>query len=212
MSFDDFNYFFGGVDGNARILTPADKQRLSDLFSNAGRVFADVSVNDFSAMYKANPNIGAFAFSMVDYIGVSFTVPKSIVDLGLNGNQTNQVYSFNDAATKSWWIREYSLSYARELPEIDQKIFDKIAVGVSIKMVNGFSYVGMDHINTTFKHRIIKTRLRKCRYGRIMLLFHQVSDPFMILIQRILKQIWDLSLKPQEQDIGFDLGCGCFNG
>jgi hypothetical protein len=148
MSFEDFNYFFGGVNGNARVLTPADKQRLSDLFNNGGRVFADVSVNDFSAMYKAKPNIGAFGISMVDYIGVSFTAPKSLVELGLNGNQTNQVYSFNDAATKSWWIRMYSLSYARDLPEIDQKIFDKIAVGVSLKIVNGFSYTGLDHINT----------------------------------------------------------------
>jgi hypothetical protein len=150
MSFDDFKYFFGGVDGNARILTPADKQRLLDLFSNSGRAFADVSINEFSAMYKSGPNVGAFAFVMVDYIGLGFTVPKSIVDLGLNGNQVGQVYSFNDAATKSWWIREYSLSYARELPEISQKIFDKISAGVSIKMVNGFSYVGMDHINTSF--------------------------------------------------------------
>ena len=148
MSFEDFNYFFGGVNGNARILTPADKQRLSDLFSNGGRVFADVSVNEFSAMYKAKPNIGAFAFSMADYFAVSFTVPKSLVDLGLNGNQTNQVYSFNDATTKSWWIRMYSLSYARDLPEIDQKIFDQIAVGVSLKMVNGYAYTGLDHINT----------------------------------------------------------------
>jgi hypothetical protein len=149
MSFDDFNYFFGGVNGTARYLTPADKQRLLDLFSNSGRVFADLSVNEFSAMYKAGANIGAFAFSMVDYVGLSFTVPKSIVDLGLNGNQLNQVYSFNDAATKSWWIREYALSYARELPEIDQKIFDKIAAGISVKLVNGFSYIGMDHINST---------------------------------------------------------------
>ena len=149
MSFNDFNYFFGGDNGNARFLTSADKQRLFDLFSDGGRVFADLSVNEFSAMYKARPNIGAFALSMVDYVGVSFTVPKSLVDLGLNGNQTNQVYSFNDAATKSWWIRAYSLSYARELPEIDQKLFDKISVGISLKIVNGFSYTGMDHINTS---------------------------------------------------------------
>jgi hypothetical protein len=149
MSFTDFNYFFGGDNGNARILTTADKQRLANLFTNGGRVFADFSMNDFTAMYKAEPNIGAFALSMVDYVGISFTVPKSFVDLGLNGNQTNQIYSFNDAAAKSWWIRMYSLSYARELPEIDQNIFDKIAIGVSLKMVNGYSYTELNHINTT---------------------------------------------------------------
>jgi hypothetical protein len=150
MSFEDLNYFFGGVDGKGRILTTADKQRLLDLFSNSGKAFMDLSINEFSAMYKAKSNIGAFAFTMVDYVGLSFTVPKSILDIGLYGNEQGRVYSFNDAATKSWWIREYALSYARDLPEIDQKIFDKIAVGVSLKLVNGFVYMGMDHINTTF--------------------------------------------------------------
>ena len=149
MSFEDFNYFFGGVDGKGRILNAADKQRLFDLFSNSGKVFMDLSLNEFSAMYKTKSNIGAFAFTMVDYVGLNFTVPKSIVDLGLYGNEQGRVYSFNDAATKSWWIREYALSYARDLPEIDQKIFDKIAVGVSLKLVNGFVYMGMDHINST---------------------------------------------------------------
>jgi hypothetical protein len=86
---------------------------------------------------------------MADYISISFTVPRSLVDLSLNGNPNNQIYSFNDASTKSWWIREYSFSYARELPEINQKIFDKIAAGISFKLVNGFSYVGVDHVNTT---------------------------------------------------------------
>jgi hypothetical protein len=75
-------------------------------------------------------------------------VPKALVDLGLNGNSPNQIYSFNDVDAQSWWIREYSLSYARELPEIDQNLFDKIAVGLSVKMVQGFAYFGVDHVNT----------------------------------------------------------------
>src|ERR1035437_1186051 len=39
MSFNDFNYFFGGVNGNSRYLTSADKQKLFGLFSNSGKVF-----------------------------------------------------------------------------------------------------------------------------------------------------------------------------
>jgi len=154
MNFNDFNYFFGG-DGtkdangkaNARLLTDADKQRLFGLFSNSGNVFMNASFTTFAAMYKANSTVGAFGFTMSDFIGGSFTVPKALVDLGLNGNNPNQVYSFNDVDGQGWWIREYSLSYARELPEIPQTIFDKIAVGLSIKMVQGFAYFGVDHVN-----------------------------------------------------------------
>jgi len=205
MSFDDFNYFFGGVNGNARILTDADKQRLFDLFNNGGRVFADISINEFSAMYKAKSNIGAFALSMVDYIGISFTVPKSIVELGLYGNQTNQVYSFNDAAAKSWWIRTYALSYARELPEIDQKIFDKIAVGVSVKMVNGYSYIGMDHINTT-----LGTGASNQITGNAdMVLLTAFSPSFGSVYDfdsSNSKSSMGFSPKPAGSGIGFDLG------
>jgi hypothetical protein len=150
MNFDDFNYFFGGDNGSARLLTPADKQRMFDLFSNSGKVFVSASFTTFAAMYKSNASFGAFGFAMADFIGGGFTVPKAIVDLGLNGNSPNQVYSFNDVDAQSWWIREYSLSYARELPEIDQNIFDKIAVGLSVKMVQGFAYFAVDHVNSSF--------------------------------------------------------------
>jgi hypothetical protein len=205
MSFEDFSYFFGGVNGNARILTSADKQRLSDLFSNGGRVFADVSVNEFSAMYKAKPNIGAFAFSMADYISVSFTVPKSIVELGLNGNQTGQVYSFNDAAAKSWWIRMYSLSYARDLPEIDQNIFDQIAVGVSLKIVNGFSYAGMDHINTN-----LSTGSSNQIGGSADMIVNAAFSPSFGSVYGFdssdTKSNMGFSPKPAGSGVGFDLG------
>ena len=150
MNFDDFNYFFGGDNGNARLLTSADKQRMFDLFSNSGKVFVNASFTTFAAMYNSNPLVGAFGFSMEDFIGAGFTVPKAIIDLGLNGNTPNKVYTFDDVDAKSWWIREYSLSYARELPEIKQNIFDKIAVGLSIKLVQGFEYFGVDHVNSSF--------------------------------------------------------------
>ena len=205
MSFSDFNYFFGGVDGNARILTDADKQRLSDLFSDGGRAFADFSVNEFSAMYKSGPKIGAFAFSIVDYVGVSFTVPKSIVDLALDGNQTNRVYSFNDASTKSWWIRSYSLSYARELPEINQKLFDKIAAGISFKLVHGFAYTGMDHINTN-----LSTGASNQITGNADMVELAAFSPSMGSVYGFDSSKTDASMgffpKPAGTGVGFDLG------
>ena len=149
MSFDDFSYFFGGDNGTGRYLNQADKDRLFGLFANSGKVFMNASVTPLAFMYKANAQVGAFGFSMADFIGGGFTVPKALIDLGLNGNNPSKVYSFDDVDAQGWWIREYSLSYARELPEIPQNIFDKITAGISIKMVQGFAYFGVDHVNSS---------------------------------------------------------------
>jgi len=148
MTINDVNYFFGGVDGNARLLSTEDKVRFNDLFKDGGEVFGGVSVNLFSAVYRSDASVGAFGISISDFMGGTFRLPKALVDLGLNGNQMNKTYDFNDAAMTMWWLRNYSLSYARELPEIEQSIFDKIAVGISLKMVSGFSYANLDRVNT----------------------------------------------------------------
>jgi hypothetical protein len=149
MTMDDFNYFFGGVDGNSRVLSSSDKSRFNDLFKNGGEVSASFSFNLLSFMYRANPEVGSFGFSISDFAGGRFVIPAALPDLALNGNQLDKVYNFKDAELSSSWMRYYSLSYARELPEIEQTFFDKISVGASVKMVQGFYYVGFDKSNSS---------------------------------------------------------------
>lgn len=150
MNVNDVNYFFGGDNGKARYLTDADKSRFNNLFKDGGEVFTSLSLNLFSLMIKSSPEYGAISFAVNDFVGGRFKVPQALVDLGLNGNQFNKVYNFNDAELESSWLRDYTLSYAREIPEIDQDIFSHIAVGFSVKMVQGFYYVGVSKVNTSF--------------------------------------------------------------
>ena len=42
-------------------------------------------------------------------------MPHSLSNLLLNGNELNSTYSFDDTKFNSWYIRNYSLSYAREI-------------------------------------------------------------------------------------------------
>ncbi len=150
MSINDVNYFFGGVNGNARYLSSEDKQRFNNLFENGGFVFSNITTNLLSAAYKYNAEVGAFAFAIKDVAAVKLNFPQAVIDIVLTGNPVGKNYNLNDTEIQGWWLREYSLSYARDLPEINQSIFDKISAGISLKLVHGFSYVGTDKVNTSF--------------------------------------------------------------
>ena len=52
LSIEDFNYFFGGVNGESRHLDDNDKARLDNLFKDGGDVFMDASTRIFSAVWK----------------------------------------------------------------------------------------------------------------------------------------------------------------
>jgi len=58
----------------------------------------------------------------------------------MSGNPLGSNYNFDDARINAWWIRDYSLSYARELPTDFQSIFSSLAAGVTIKYVQGFAF------------------------------------------------------------------------
>ena len=147
LSIDDFNYYFGGVNGESRYLNDQDKEKLDNLFKNGGDVFMNASTRIFSASWKINDKIGAIGISMTDFAGSYLKIPHSLIEIPLYGNTIEQVYSFNDANVKSWWLRDYSLSYAREIP--CPKFLDKLFAGISLKYVNGFYYVGTENVNTS---------------------------------------------------------------
>ena len=149
LTIDDINYFFGGVNGQSRILTPEDKTRFNDLFSNGGFIFADAKVGLVSL--SLTTGAGAFGISISDYAGARINFPQALIDIGLNGNTNNKTYSLNDSNVKSWWIRNYSLTYARDLTGFLPGLFSKFAAGFSIKLVQGFSYAGTDRVNTSFQ-------------------------------------------------------------
>ncbi|MFA5803183.1 MAG: DUF5723 family protein [Melioribacteraceae bacterium] len=152
ISVDEYNYFFGyrTTDANGktigRYLNDADKSRLKNLFTDGGAITGDVQVQFFAISIKPSNAFGTFAFSMGDIISSNLTFPKGIVSLALDGNPLNQVYNFNDTKLKAWWLRKYSFSYARSLNILP--VFQKISVGVSFNIIQGFAYVGLDRVNT----------------------------------------------------------------
>lgn len=152
ISVDEYNYFFGystkDADGKTvgRYLNDSDKSRLKNLFADGGAVTSDAHVQFFAISVKPSNAFGTIAFSMSDVISSNLTFPQGIVSIALDGNPVNQVYNFNDTKMKAWWLRKYSLSYARSLNILP--VFKQISVGVSFNIIQGFAYAGLDHVNT----------------------------------------------------------------
>lgn len=148
LSFDDLNYFFGGVNGSGRVLNEDDKQRLNSLFQQGGLVFVNISANLISGSINAGKDIGSFGISVTDFAGGKLQVPQALVDLALNGNPTEKVFNLNDAFVQSWWLRSYSISYARDISGLFTQIFNKFGAGVSLKYYQGFFNFQTENINT----------------------------------------------------------------
>ncbi len=150
INLNDINYFFGGVNGNGRVLSSSDKQKLNSLFANGGLVLVNLSVNIFSFGLKLEPSIGAFAFSINDVVDGNVNVPHEISQLVLSGNTAGSNYNFDDAEINAWWIRDYSLSYAREIPGVLQDIFSNISAGITFKYVQGYACAQSSTVNGNY--------------------------------------------------------------
>ena len=211
MTIDEYNYFFGykTKDENGkdvgRTLNDADKERLKNLFTDGGAVTSDASVQLFAIAIRPNDSFGTFAFSINDVISSNATFPKGIIDIGLDGNAINRVYNFNDTKAKAWWLRKYSLSYARSLNILP--VFKQISVGISLNIISGYAYAGLDHINTE-----LKTGEGNVITGKGNFLAHSAFSPdfnvkydFDSLYQ---KKDFNFSLfpKPAGSGLGIDLG------
>jgi hypothetical protein len=156
ITIKDYNYFFGGVtdaSGNTvgRYLTQADKDRLFSIFEGGGSFLTNFSTSLLTASYKVNDEIGSFGFSICDLISMKVNFPEQLVELALTGNPNGKVYNFNDADAAGWWLRNYSFSYARSIPDINLNIFEKVNAGITIKYVQGFAYLGIDKIETSLE-------------------------------------------------------------
>lgn len=147
LSVNDLNYYFGSVDGHGRVLSDNDKQNLNSLFNGGGLVFGNASFTLFSIGIRLKPSIGAFAFSINDFIEGDVTVPQALSTLLTNGNPKNSTYNFDDTKFNSWWLRNYSLSYAREIDGIKSTFLNKLTAGISLKLYQGYEYAQSVQVN-----------------------------------------------------------------
>lgn len=205
LSMNQLNYYFGGVNGKSRVLTERDKQEFNNLFADGGFVFANFSTSLLSFALKPGIESGTFAFSIIDFAGGNFTIPQAIVDLGLNGNQPGKKYDFNDEEFKSWWIRNYGISYSREFQVGSLKWVKNISAGLSIKLVHAYYYAGIEKVNT-----ILETgTFNEIQGNADMIGYSSFSDNFGVKYDfdsTEHQSSFGLFMPPAGKGFGFDLG------
>jgi len=153
ISIDDYNYYFGtkvtDADGKTvgRTLTDTDKQNLKNIFKDGGTIYSDISFQLIGIKIQPSTKFGAISFSLTDRISSTTTLPKNLINLGLDGNLPNQVYDFNDTKFQAWWLRKASFTYSRSL-NLLPTLLKEFSIGASINFVSGIFYIGVDHVNT----------------------------------------------------------------
>lgn len=164
LSIKEYNYFFGGIadpanpsEKKGRYLTDSDKQRFSSLFDDGGNIFFDMSL-PLLGLYYNNDKAGAFAFSVNERAAFNFAIPQGIIELGLYGNGSRPLFNFNETEVKAWWLRDYSLSYSKDINELlitklnlPDNLFDQFSFGITLKYITGFAFVSSSSVDATLE-------------------------------------------------------------
>ena len=156
ITLDDYKYFFTGVEDengsiNGRYLGTSEKSKFLDLFERGSMVNTNFGTTILSTSVYLDKKIGAFGFSISDLTSIQASLPTQMFELALYGNEVNKVFDLTDMDVKAWYLRNYSLSYSRDLSEYFPDAFRFFSAGLTLKLVHGYFYAGVDKINTTLK-------------------------------------------------------------
>lgn len=144
-------YFTGeqGTDGRVgRLLSNADKQTILASFPDGvGRASAHMEVRPVGVTLQL-PEYGTIALTVTEYVSMNVMIPQDYAEFLLYGNPPGSAYDFGQSSAYAAWLREYALSYGRELP--CPWFLKALSGGVAVKIVHGYGYFDVDRMNTQF--------------------------------------------------------------
>lgn len=152
LSYNLYLDYFTGVDSAGKKvpkhLTDGDKRRILNSFKeNPGTLMSQV---DIKALNIAFPIKGVgIALGVRERVISKFNIPREFMEFALYGNPPGSVYSYN-LGIGGAWMREYSFSLGTKIP-FSLPAVKNINVGVGIKFLQGFGYIGSDELNLTFE-------------------------------------------------------------
>lgn len=129
---------------NGSYLTEQDKQDiLSTIPAQGLRVDFDTEVQAMGLSF------GQFAFTVTGFASSDFTLSKDLVDLFLNGNELDRVYSINSTAGEGWGMSSFGLSAGFPVA-ISVPFVSEFSVGGTFKYLRSFGYGKVREANTSF--------------------------------------------------------------
>ena len=156
ITLNDYNYFFAGVEGNdgeisGRYLDNNEKSKFLNLFENGSSVNSNFGTTLLSFSIYPSEEIGAFGFAIQDWTSARISLPKQVFELLLYGNEPGKTFNLNELDIKAWYLRNYSLTYSKDLTKFFPDAFRFVSGGLTVKMVQGLFYAGVDKMNTTLE-------------------------------------------------------------
>ncbi len=154
-------YFTGGpdLDGDSELdpkyLNESDKNRILELFpSGIAETHFDYEFRLFGLTFH-NDVIGDIGLSVADRVSLQFDLPKDYVRFFFFGlDSVGSKYNFAGTNARGWYVREYSLSYARKIPQLDYKYFNNVSAGLGLKIAHGYAAVITEKYDATFENRV----------------------------------------------------------
>ena len=113
LSMKDFTHYFGNKE--SKYLTDEERDDLLSFFEEDGKMYYSISAIPFAISFTPSQKAGTFSFAVTDVVAGNLVISRDLIDLTLKGNDSGRTYSFDDSDLKSWWLRSYNLSYARNL-------------------------------------------------------------------------------------------------
>jgi hypothetical protein len=156
ITLNDYQYFFTGVEGengeiSGKYLNNNEKNKFLNLFDQGSMVNSNFGTNLLSFSVYPSKKIGAFGFAIHDWTSAQVNLPKQVFELLLYGNEPNKVFDLDDLDVKAWYLRNYSLTYSKDLSSFFPDAFRFISAGLTVKMVQGLFYAGVDKMSTTLE-------------------------------------------------------------
>ena len=147
ISVDEINNYFG--TSVKRYLSPEDKDKLYNYFGKEGEFYFDANANTYTISWTPSRRIGSFAISSNDFVSGYLFLPQDLIDLSLQGNETNREYNFDDFELQASWMRVFSVSYARDIYN-SSGVVRNVSSGVTLKLINGFAHIESQDISSMF--------------------------------------------------------------
>ena len=129
-------------------LTDRDKEQILSGFStDMGTINGDVDIKLISLSFQ-DSSFGGIGIGIRERVGARGVLSKDYLRFLFYGNSPGESFNFSSTEIRGWWLREYSVSYARAFENAFG--LNSLAVGVGAKLINGFGYFDLQQVNTSF--------------------------------------------------------------
>jgi len=150
LNYGMYKDYFTGVETDSgrvgRYLNDADKQNILRSFPDGlGRIASHLEVRPLGLSVRIG-DYGTVAVTATEYVMVNGMVPRDYAAFLLYGNTPGSVYDFSATSAYAAWMREYALSFGRELP--CPFFLKSLSAGAAVKLIHGLGYFGIARFNT----------------------------------------------------------------